>query len=35
MPAWDEMRNWALLVFENADDYAPQITNDVNGGNSL
>ena len=29
MPAWDEMRNWALPVLENAYDYALQKTNEV------
>lgn len=29
MPTWDEMRKWALPAFENADDYAPQNTNDA------
>lgn len=35
MPNWDEMRKWAFPVFENADDYTPQNTNNVNGGNRL
>lgn len=29
MSTWDEMREWALPAFENADDYALQNTNEV------
>ncbi len=29
MSTWDEMRKWALPAFENADEYAPQNTNEA------